>query len=229
MVSDRTVLPQAVLLDLDGTLVDTEDLWWQTEVELFAGWGYRLEETSRAVVAGGPMARVVDHLLRTTGVDLTPAALTALIQDGYLARLAGGTPLMAGARELLRLLGDHGIPVALVSAAERRVVDIVMGTVGSQHFAVTVAGDEVDRNKPHPDPYITAVEALGVDPARCVAVEDSMTGVLSAEAAGCPVIAVPSVAPITPGPGRLVLDSLLHIDLAALGRIANYRQILEKT
>ncbi|MEV7024554.1 HAD family phosphatase [Kitasatospora sp. NPDC093558] len=207
---------RAVLLDMDGTLVDTEDFWWQAEASLFAELGYALDEADRAQVVGGPMTRVIDYLIARTGVDLSPADLTVLINQRFVDLLGGGVPLMPGAERLLNTLAAHGIPAALVSASHRHIIDIVLRSLGAEHFAFTVAGDEVPRTKPHPDPYLEAARRLGADPARCVVVEDAPTGVKAAEAAGCPVIAVPSVARIEPAPGRLVLSSLEQVDLELL-------------
>ncbi|MFF3075312.1 HAD family hydrolase [Kitasatospora sp. NPDC057904] len=207
---------QAVLLDMDGTLVDTEDFWWQAEASLFAELGYALDEADRAQVVGGPMSRVIDYLLARTGVDLSPADLTVLINQRFVDLLGGGVPLMPGAERLLNTLAAHGIPAALVSASHRHIIDIVLRSLGAEHFAFTVAGDEVPRTKPHPDPYLEAARRLGAEPARCVVVEDAPTGVKAAEAAGCPVIAVPSVARIESAPGRLVLSSLEQVDLELL-------------
>ncbi|MFJ5234018.1 HAD family hydrolase [Kitasatospora sp. NPDC088391] len=207
---------QAVLLDMDGTLVDTEDLWWQAEVDLFAGLGHRLTAEDRTHVVGGPMTRVIDYLTARTGTTLTAAELTERINGRFVDLLAGGVPLMPGAERLLNTLAAHGVPTALVSASHRHIIDIVLRSLGAEHFAFTVAGDEVPRTKPHPDPYLAAAARLGADPARCVVVEDTPTGVAAAEAAGCPVVAVPSIAPIEPAPGRLVLPSLERVDLDLL-------------
>ncbi|MER7704478.1 HAD family phosphatase [Kitasatospora sp. NPDC097605] len=214
---------QAVLLDMDGTLVDTEDFWWQAECSLFADLGYQLSADDRAHVVGGPMTRVIDHLLSSTGVDLSPADLTVLINQRFVDLLGGGVPLMPGAERLLNTLAAHGVPAALVSASHRHIIDIVLRSLGAEHFAFSVAGDEVPRTKPHPDPYLEAARRLGADPARCVVVEDAPTGVRAAEAAGCPVIAVPSVAPIEPAPGRLVLSSLEQVDLELLRSLVTSR------
>ena len=214
---------QAVLLDMDGTLVDTEDFWWQAEVDLFAELGHRLTAEDRTHVVGGPMTRVIDYLLTRTGANIRPADLGAQINQRFVDLLDGGVPLMPGAERLLNTLAAHGIPAALVSASHRHIIDIVLRSLGPQNFAFTVAGDEVPRTKPFPDPYLTAAARLGADPARCVVVEDTPTGVAAAEAAGCPVIAVPSIATIEPGPGRLVLPSLEQVDLDLLRTLAGTR------
>ncbi|CAL9567640.1 Phosphoglycolate phosphatase [Streptomyces sp. enrichment culture] len=207
---------QAVLLDMDGTLVDTEGFWWDVEVEVFASLGHTLDETWRHVVVGGPMSRSAGFLIEATGADITLAELTVLLNKGFEERIEQALPLMPGAARLLSELYEHEIPTALVSASHRRIIDRVLKTLGPHHFALSVAGDEVPRTKPHPDPYLTAAAGLGVDPARCAVVEDTATGVAAAEAAGCQVVAVPSVAPVAPAPRRTVVSSLEEVDLAFL-------------
>ncbi|PYC77161.1 hydrolase [Streptomyces tateyamensis] len=214
---------QAVLVDMDGTLVDTEDFWWQAESSLFAELGHPLDETHRAHLVGGPMTRVVGYLLAETGLVIEPAELMVRINQRFVELLDGGAPLMPGAAELLALLREQRIPAALVSASHRRIIDLVLKNLGEHPFAFSVAGDEVARTKPHPDPYLTAAARLGASPARCVVIEDAPLGVQADEAAGCPVIAVPSVAPIEAAPGRTVLRSLAELDLALLRSVVASR------
>jgi HAD superfamily hydrolase (TIGR01509 family) len=207
---------QAVLLDMDGTLVDTEGFWWDVEVEIFARLGHTLDDSWRHVVVGGPMTRSAGFLLEATGADITLAELSVLLNDGFEARIGHALPLMPGAARLLAELHEHAIPTALVSASHRRIIDRVLTVLGPHHFDLSVAGDEVSRTKPFPDPYLLAAAKLGADPARCAVVEDTATGVAAAEAAGCRVVAVPSIAPITPAEGRTVVTSLEEVDLAFL-------------
>ncbi|MEU0942186.1 HAD family phosphatase [Streptomyces canus] len=207
---------EAVLLDMDGTLVDTEGFWWDVEVEVFAGLGHTLDDSWRHVVVGGPMTRSAGFLIEATGADITLPELTVLLNQGFEERIGRSLPLMPGATRLLAELSAHRIPTALVSASHRRIIDRVLDSLGRRHFGLTVAGDEVPRTKPHPDPYLFAAAGLGADPARCAVVEDTATGVAAAEAAGCQVVAVPSVAPILPAPGRTVVGSLEDVDLTFL-------------
>jgi HAD superfamily hydrolase (TIGR01509 family) len=207
---------QAVLLDMDGTLVDTEGFWWDVEREVFAALGHRLDESWREVVVGGPMSRSAGFLIEATGADIALEELSVLLNEGFEARIAEHLPLMPGAARLLAELHAHDVPTALVSASHRRVIDRVLTALGAHHFHLTVAGDEVPRTKPHPDPYLKAAAGLGADPARCAVVEDTATGVASAEAAGCRVVAVPSVSPLRPGPLRTVVKSLEEVDLGFL-------------
>ncbi|KJK35987.1 hydrolase [Streptomyces variegatus] len=207
---------QGVLLDMDGTLVDTEGFWWDVEAEVFASLGHTLDESWRHVVVGGPMTRSAGFLIEATGADITLDELTELLNDGFEDRIGRALPLMPGAGRLLAELYEYEIPTALVSASHRRIIDRVLTSLGAHHFSLTVAGDEVPRTKPHPDPYLAAAAGLGVDPARCAVIEDTATGVAAAEAAGCHVVAVPSVAPISPALRRTVVTSLEEVDLTFL-------------
>jgi HAD superfamily hydrolase (TIGR01509 family) len=207
---------QAVLLDMDGTLVDSEGFWWEVETDIFAALGHTLDPSWREVVVGGPMDRSAGFLIEATGADIGIPELTVLLNDGFEDRIDRGVPLMPGAARLLAELTEHAVPAALVSASHRRVIDRVLRSLGAHHFALTIAGDEVPRTKPHPDPYLAAAAGLGADPVRCAVVEDTATGVAAGEAAGCQVVAVPSVAPIAPAAGRTVVPSLEHVDLAFL-------------
>ncbi|MCH0539462.1 HAD family phosphatase [Streptomyces sp. MUM 203J] len=210
--ADRSAL-QAVFLDMDGTLVDTEGFWWDVEVAVFADLGHELDASWRDIVVGGPMTRSAGYLIEATGADIALPELTTLLNDRFEQRIDHGVPLMPGARRLLTQLAAHEIPMALVSASHRRIIDRVLHSLGPEHFAVTVAGDEVPRTKPHPDPYLLAARSVGAEPARCAVVEDTPTGVAAAEAAGCRVVAVPSLAPIAPADGRVVVGSLEEVDL----------------
>ncbi|MCZ9345218.1 HAD family phosphatase, partial [Streptomyces sp. TRM76130] len=155
---------QAVLLDMDGTLVDTEGFWWEVEAEVFAGLGHTLDDSWRHVVVGGPMTRSAGFLIEATGADISLAELSVLLNDGFERRIGRTLPLMPGAQRLLTELSEHEIPTALVSASHRRIIDRVLASLGAHHFALTVAGDEVPRTKPYPDPYLTAAAGLGADP-----------------------------------------------------------------
>ncbi|MBH5334065.1 HAD family phosphatase [Streptomyces pactum] len=215
---------QAVLLDMDGTLVDTEGIWWEAEAAVFRELGFVLDEVHRAVVVGGPMTRSASYLIEVTGADITLADLTVRLNDRFTELIDGSVPMLPGARRLLTELAAHRVPTALVSASHRKVIDRVLRTIGAEHFRLTVAGDEMERTKPHPDPYLAAAAGLGADPARCVVIEDTPTGVAAGEAAGCPVVAVPSVAPIEPAAGRTVVPSLEEVDVPFLRRLISGKE-----
>ena len=210
----------AVLWDMDGVLVDSEPLWTLAEVELARALGGEWTDEIKALVVGTRLDVSVPTILRFYGVPVGPAQV-AWAADFLLDRMTQlyktEPVLMAGAQELLAQLRAAGIPVALVSSSYRALVDSVLAA-GVGPFDLTLAGDEVTHAKPHPEPYLTAASRLGVDPARCVVVEDSPSGVASAEAAGAAVVAVPSVPGVLfdPGPRRLVADSLAGVTLVDL-------------
>lgn len=205
---------QAVLFDMDGTLVDTERLWWEA-VEQAAG--RPLTEADQPDVLGRPVEHTAAWLGALTG---RPAAdLAAGLHREFAERVRTGIVPRPGALDLLDALAAAGIPTALVTASPRAVADVVLDALGAGRFAVSVTADDTPRTKPAPDPYLAACRALGVEPAACVAVEDTETGVASAEAAGCAVLAVPSLAPIGAAPGRTVRQSLAGVTEQELSRM----------
>jgi HAD superfamily hydrolase (TIGR01509 family) len=118
-------------------------------------------------------------------------------------------PWRPGARELLFALADAGVPCALVTMSYRRLADAVVSQLPAGSFRIIVAGDDVKHGKPHPEAYLTAAERLGVAPQDCVAIEDSLTGVTSAQAAKVPTLAVQHLVEIPPAPGRTVVTTLV--------------------
>lgn len=226
-VTLRTTSPhlplQAVLFDMDGTLVDTERLWWEAVEQVADGLGRRLTGADQPEVLGRPVEYTAAWLGGITGAEVGEIA-TELHRE-FAHRVRTGIVPRPGALRLLGELVREGVPTALVTASPRAVADTVLAALGAEHFAVSVTADDTDRTKPAPDPYLAACRALGVDPAACVAVEDTETGVASAEAAGCAVLAVPSLAPIDSVPGRTVLTSLEEVTPARLRAMVAPREL----
>jgi HAD superfamily hydrolase (TIGR01509 family) len=204
---------QAVLFDMDGTLVDTERNWFATETAVMAELGFTLTARHAEDLLGSPMERAVAYLLAVSGLDVPPSELERRINTGMVAQLRDGVDLRPGAKRLLAELDDAGVPCALVTASQRVIVDAVLPSIGAHHFRFTLAGDEIANTKPHPDPYLTAARRLDAEPRTCVVVEDSPTGIASGEAAGCVMLAVPSMTPIPHAAGRTVVESLESVDL----------------
>jgi HAD superfamily hydrolase (TIGR01509 family) len=132
---------------------------------------------------------------------------------------AGRVRVRSGARELLAEVAAAGLPYGLVTSSQRSFAEAVLASAGMV-FPVTVCAEDVTVTKPDPEPYLLAAKLLEADPARCVVLEDSPNGVASASAAGCRVVAVPSLLPIPPGPGRLVVRSLREVSVATLRNLA---------
>jgi HAD superfamily hydrolase (TIGR01509 family) len=212
---------EAVLWDMDGTLLDSEKLWDIPLFEFVEKLGGTLSSATRQAMVGSSVPRTMSMLFAEVGVD-QPAAEDVADGAAWILRrteevFRAGLPWRPGAREALRAVRDAGVPMALVTSTERQLTEVALDTIGRDLFDVTVCGDEVDRrNKPLPDPYLKAARLLGADPARCVAVEDSPTGVASAVAAGCTVLVVPCDVPVEQGERRVFRESLEGVDLAAL-------------
>ncbi|MFJ3936883.1 HAD family hydrolase [Streptomyces parvus] len=210
--------PAAVLFDMDGTLVDTEVLWWETAHEVAAGLGHRLTDADAPEVVGRAVADTAAHLIAVTGgtADGLPA-VAAELTGSFHRKVDAGAPLRPGAAALLAALERHRVPFALVSASPRSVVDaVVTGALAEAPFAFTLSADDTVRTKPHPDPYMAAATRFGVPASACVAVEDSPDGTASAHAAGCAVLVVPSLLPVDPARGRTFARSLEEVDLGVL-------------
>lgn len=208
--------PAAVFFDMDGLLIDSEPTWFEAEKDMLAGHGITLGPEHYPHVLGKPIEVSTAYLLELTGHPMTAAEFADGIETAMVERLRDGVPLMPGAKDLLVALEAAGIPLALVSASSRRVVEACLPLIGRDHFRTTVAGDDVERSKPNPDPYLLAARRLGVDPALCVVLEDSPTGAAAGHAAGCRVIAVPHAAEVAARERVMVVDSLVRVNVGFL-------------
>jgi len=216
---DRDAGPDAVLWDMDGTLVDSEKLW-TTSLHDTARWlGGALSPAAREAVVGGDMPRTLATLFDDLGLPHDAermAAAERFLNDRTAELFGGGLSWRPGAQEALRLLDHLGWPTALVTNTERALTEAALDSIGREHFAVSVCADEVPFGKPDPDLYLRAAELLGVAPARCLAIEDSPSGALAAQRAGAAVLVVPCDVPVPGGPGRVLRPSLVGLTRADL-------------
>jgi len=215
--------PSAVLFDMDGTLVETEQSWGEALAALARRRGGEISSTARAATVGTSMPVALGILYADLGLPADEARLaadTAWVLDLMVDLLAADLEWQPGARELLAEVRDAGVPTALVTTTPRRLADPLIGRMaddlGAMPFDVTVCGDEVPALKPDPAPYRQAMAALGVDPAGSVVIEDSPSGAAAGLAAGAAVLGVPSLQPIPPAPGLVLRDSLAGVGLAEL-------------
>ncbi|MEU5880813.1 HAD family phosphatase [Spirillospora sp. NPDC047279] len=207
---------QAVLVDMDGTLIDSERLWFEVECEVVARLGGTWGPADQERLVGGSLHLATAYMKEKTGTDVSEDEIGRWSLDGMIERLTTHVPLLPGAKELLTGLYDARVPTALVTSSQRVMTEPVLDAIGRDLFALTIVGDEVGHTKPHPEPYLTAAERLGVDPARCVAIEDSPNGLTSAEAAGCFTVAVPGLIPVQANERRTLVGSLLEVDVPFL-------------
>ncbi|MDP9737127.1 HAD family hydrolase [Curtobacterium sp. 260] len=211
------VLPAAVLWDMDGTIIDTEPIWQQSQVELTDRYGAEWTHEDGLSLVGSGLERS-GEILRDRGVDMDVEEIVLWMTDYVTQRLQGGElPWRPGARELVEELHDRGIPTALVTMSRRTMALVTADALGARGFRVVVAGDDVDRPKPHPDAYLAAAAQLGVDPTACVAIEDSATGVASAVASGAVTVAVEHIVPLSEiAGGDVHLTTLADVDVDRL-------------
>ncbi|MBU1588913.1 MAG: HAD family phosphatase [Actinobacteria bacterium] len=176
---------------MDGTLVNTEPYWISAETELIESFGGSWTHEEALQLVGSGLFNSAD-IIRAKGVDLSHEEIIDRLTDRVMAQLVEfGIPWRPGARELLLDLREQGVPTALVTMSISRMAHHVAEHLGFVGFDAVVAGDDVTESKPHPEPYLRGAELLGVDPAQCIAIEDSEPGIRSAFAAGAVVIGVP--------------------------------------
>lgn len=201
---------------MDGTLVDTEPYWVAAETEMVHSWGGTWTFQDGLQLVGSGLEGSA-RILQSRGVGLGVDEIIGTLTDRVLAQMTERVPWRPGVRELLASVRDAGIPMALVTMSFRRMALHVAEAIGFPAFDVIVAGDDVEHPKPHPEPYLRAAAALGVDPTDCLAFEDSEPGVASAVAAGARVIAVPLHIPLPPSPAYEVWPGFDGVTVADLG------------
>lgn len=202
---------RAVLWDMDGTLVDTEPYWMSCEEELVHKYGGTWSHEQAMQLVGNGLDSSA-RILQGAGVKMPENDIVDLLTDQVTHKLAtDGVPFRPGAQELLADLKRAGIKTALVTMSLRRMAAEVVQLIDFDAFDLIVAGDDVARPKPFPDPYLTACEALGVTPAECVALEDSPTGVASAVSAGVATIGIPHVVTLDETPAHRLIPTLVGV------------------
>ncbi len=183
--------PAAVIFDMDGTLIETEKTWDDVRRGLAADEGLEWPEGATQAMMGMSTKEWATYLSDTVGLSGTWEDAARRTIDGMSEAYRAGLPVLPGAVEAVRRMAA-AFPVAIASSSPRRLIDLAVDELGiGELLATTVSTEEVERGKPSPDGYLRAAELLGVDPARCVAVEDSSNGIKSALAAGMAVVAVP--------------------------------------
>lgn len=217
-MSDGTQRPraEAVFWDLDGTVVDTEPYWIEAQYELVQAHGVEWGEEHADNLVGLDLLDAGQYIREYGGVDLEPVKIVDKLVDRVFERTEEHIPWRPGAVELLANLRSHGIRCGLVTGSFQRSVAPVLSALPRDTFDVVVTGDAGGPGKPDPEPYLRAARALGVDPRRTLAIEDSNTGACAAETAGCTVLVVPNHVSVDPGMRRILYSSLEGLTFGTL-------------
>jgi HAD superfamily hydrolase (TIGR01509 family) len=183
----------AVVFDLDGLLVDSEQVWDDVREQLARERGGRWHEGAQRDMMGMSSPEWSRYMHDVIGLREPPEEINAEVVRRMLQRYADGPPWLPGALDAVRRLAARR-PLGLASSSNRELIEAVLDAGGLRDtFRVTVSSEEVERGKPAPDVYLEAVRRLGVEPERAAAIEDSRSGILAARSAGLHVVAVPNI------------------------------------
>lgn len=212
----------AVIFDLDGLLIDSEPLWRKAQIEVFARAGLTLTEAQCAETTGLRVDEVVQLRMRRhrewralTEADAVEAIHARVIE---LVRAEGAA--REGAREAVAFVAERGVRLALASSSARRVIDAALDRLGCRDaFEVIRSAEHEPYGKPHPGVYLATARELAVEPTRCVAVEDSLNGLIAAKAARMRCLAVPDRDDARFALADVVLPSLAALDASVWERL----------
>lgn len=221
----------AVLWDMDGTLIDSEPLWIEQERELMQSLGAIWTHEDAIHCIGGPMHRVDEYmrskLPESHQSSFLPLELAGRLLERMELRLSQKVPFTAGSFELISEMKSSGLPLALVSASTRPLMDAALKSIGEDIFHVTISDSDVTQSKPHPEGYLKAADSLSVDIRKCLVIEDSITGMSAAIASGAYVLGLPHVADLPHGDKvvhRQTLEGLSLIGISELFRLVSERE-----
>jgi HAD superfamily hydrolase (TIGR01509 family) len=214
----------AVVFDLDGVILDSEELWDEVREGLARERGGRWSEQAQADMMGMSSTEWSRYLHEVIGLPETPGEINREVVRRMLSRYSEHLPLIDGAVDAVKRLAAHW-PLGVASSSNRELIDRALELSGlAPYFKVTVSSEEVERGKPAPDVYLEAARRLGVEPSRSAAIEDSAGGIRSAHAAGMQVVAIPNRAFPPPADvlalANVVLESIKELDPEVITEVA---------
>lgn len=187
---------KAVIFDMDGTLIDSQPIWYQVSTDFFQQNGFPVTMDDMIKLTGSPVAKLVDYVLQTHGQkDKERAQLIMGLMDYAVSEILAAKPLMPNVKDVLAQLKQQGIKMAVASASPRNMLQGIVDSCGiAEYFDYLASAEELDYNKPHPAVYLHAAQQLGVNPTECFAVEDSVLGMISGKAATMKTVVIPAQA-----------------------------------
>jgi HAD superfamily hydrolase (TIGR01509 family) len=207
---------QAVLFDMDGTLINSEPYWLIAETKLMSRFGHRWTDEDQAFCIGGPLPKVGSYMSELSGSREDAAYFESELIQMVAEQFAFGLPFIPGARELVENLVEAEIPLALVSASPRLLVDCALALLPNQTFLTSVSNQDVRVSKPDPESYLLAASHLSVDIGSCLVLEDSKTGIDAGLASGAVVIGIPHIITYPPTPRLHLRRDLLGLTIMDL-------------
>ena len=210
---------EAVFFDMDGTFVNTEPHWLAAETELMAEFGHAWTIDDQRFCLGGPLSKVGKYMWELAHREHSPEWFHHELVARTIQHFSQRIEFMPGAHELFLALKAEGVPVALVTASPASLMNATLAVMDPPFFDVVISGDDVKVTKPDPEAYLLAAERLGVDITKSVVLEDSLTGIASAHAAGAHVFAIPHMVEVKEVPRQNILSTLSNMTPEDLERI----------
>jgi HAD superfamily hydrolase (TIGR01509 family) len=206
----------AILFDMDGTLIDSEPLWLEAEIEIMEELGCNWDQQDQINCLGGPIDKTENYMQDRSNNIKPFGYFTKKLDDVMEQKLSTKLDLIPNALEIINECKRSELKIALVTASSGRLMRAVLKRFPVGIFDTVVSYDDVERSKPDPEPYLLAAKTLGVDITNCVVLEDSLTGVQSGLSAGAQVIGIPHLVKMPSNPNLRVVESLSEINMDRL-------------
>lgn len=206
----------AILFDMDGTLIDSEPLWLEAEIEIMEELGCNWDQQDQINCLGGPIDKTENYMQDRSNNIKPFGYFTKKLDDVMEQKLSTKLDLIPNALEIIDECKRSELKIALVTASSGRLMRAVLKRFPVGIFDTVVSYDDVERSKPDPEPYLLAAKKLGVDITNCVVLEDSLTGVQSGLSAGAQVIGIPHLVKMPSNPNLRVVESLSEINMDRL-------------
>ena len=206
----------AILFDMDGTIIDSEPLWLQAEIQVMAELGCHWDEQDQINCLGGPMERTEKYMQDRSGNVKPYGYFGQRLNEVMKLKFVKDLELIPNALELITKSKEAGLKTALVTASGRELMNSALTRFPENSFDIAISRDDVANSKPHPEPYLMAAERLKVKIDECLVLEDSMTGVRAGLDSGAQVVAISHIISITTEKNLRVISNLSEITFKQL-------------